>query len=85
MNYLVQFDPPAELHLAAIWMAPADQTAVTDAVTWIETRLSRNLLRLGESCESFVHRIMFRPPIGVEYEVVEDDKLVLVHGVFAIA
>jgi hypothetical protein len=64
-------------------MAATDQTAVTEAITWIETRLSRDPLRLGESRESSVHRVVFRPPVGMEYEVVEDDKLVLVHGVFA--
>ncbi len=84
MNYTVQFDPPAEQDLAGIWTASADKKAVTEAAAWLEVRLTREPLRLGESRSSSVHRVVFRNPLGFEYEVVEDDKLVLVHAVFAI-
>jgi hypothetical protein len=33
---------------------------------------------------SSVHRIAVRDTIGIEFEVIEDDKRVIVHGVFAI-
>jgi hypothetical protein len=84
MNYSVQFDALAEQDLAAIWTASADRTAVTAAATWIEHALRRDPLRMGESRSSSVHRVVFHLPLGVEYEVIEDDKLVLVHAVFAI-
>jgi hypothetical protein len=41
-------------------------------------------LDFGEPWASSVHRIAARDPIGIEFEVIEDDKRVIVHGVFAV-
>ena len=84
MSYAVQFEAIAEQDVAAIWTAATDRNVVTEAVSWLEARLSFDPLRMGESRSSSVHRVVFRRPIGIEYEVIEDDKLVLVHAVFAI-
>lgn len=37
-------------------------------------------LRVGDSRASSVHRLVARGRIMIEYEVIEDDKRVLVHG-----
>jgi len=83
MNYTVRYDSSAEADLAGIWSGASDRSAVTEAAAWLDDRLARIPLRLGEARQSSVHRIVFRLPLGIEYEVVEDDKLVLVHGVFS--
>ena len=84
MNYRVEWTAEAENDLAAIWNAAADQAAVTTTSEWLDRQLARDPLNFGEQWASPTHRIAARDPIGVEYEVIEDDKLVLVHGVFTL-
>lgn len=82
MNYEVVWGPRAERMLAAVWLA-ADQDGVTVAAAWLDAALARNPLRIGESRQASVYRVAHCRPIGVEYEVIEDDKRVIVQGVFA--
>ena len=85
MNYRIHFDAAAEADLAAIWTAATDRLAVTTAAAWFEMKLARAPLRLGEARSSSVRRIAFHHPLGMEFEVIEDDKLVLVHSIFSTA
>ncbi len=71
--------------LARIWIASADRTSVTVAAASLETALALQPLKIGESRSSSVHRVAYEHPLGIEYEVVEDDKKVIVQGVFFIA
>jgi plasmid stabilization system protein ParE len=82
MRYEVLWGPIAIQQLAAIWLAAADRNAVTAAADWLDRWLARIPLQLGEPRTSSVHRVAYRDPIGVEYEVIEDDKRVIVQGVF---
>ena len=84
MKYQVIWGPVVEAQLAAVWIAAPDRSAVTRAVDWLEQRLSRMPLHLGEARESSVHRVAFQSPLGIEYVVIEDDKRVLVQAVFAV-
>jgi hypothetical protein len=83
MNYAVEWTPEAGSDLAAIWTAAADRSAVTTAAAWLDARLARDPLHTGQPWGSSVHRVAVRDPIGVEFEVIEDDKRVIVHGVFS--
>ena len=83
MNYRVTWNPPAEGDLAAIWVAAVDRRAVTDAAAQIDALLAYAPLALGESRTSSVHRVVYHDQLGVEYEVIEDDKRVIVQAVFA--
>lgn len=82
MRYEVLWGPVAVQQLAAIWLAAADRNAVTAAADRLDRWLARIPLQLGESRTSSVHRVAYHDPIGVEYEVIEDDKRVIVQGVF---
>jgi len=84
MNYRVEWTPEAENDLAGLWNIATDQAGVTAASDWLDRHLSRDPLNFGEPWTSSIHRIAVRDPIGVEFEVIEDDKLLLVHSVFAI-
>ena len=44
----------------------------------LEKQLGYEPLRLGESRESSVHLWVFLPPVGIDFEVIEDDKRVIV-------
>jgi hypothetical protein len=82
MKYQVRWDPVAEAELAAIWLAAADRHAVTRATKWFDDQLARSPLGLGESRASSVHRLAYFAPLGIEFEVIEDDKRVIVQAVF---
>lgn len=84
MNYRIEWTEEAENDLARLWNNAADRNAVAAASDWLDNRLACDPLHFGESWGSSVHRIAVRDPIGIEFEVIEDDKFVLVHGVFVI-
>ncbi len=84
MNYTVEWTAEAENDLAALWNPATDRNAITAASDWLDVHLASDPLRFGEPWTSSVHRIAVRDPIGIEFEVIEDDKRVVVHGVFGI-
>ena len=83
MTYHVQWVPVAEGQLASVWMAAGDRDAVTAASEWLDRELARAPLSLGESRDSPLVYVAFSKPLGIIYEVVPDDYLVLVTAVFA--
>ncbi len=85
MKYSVIWQRVAEGELAPVWLAASDRNAVTRAASRLDAQLASDPLHLGESRTSSVHRIAFDSPLGVEFEIVEDDKLVIVQGVFAVS
>ena len=85
MSYEVVWGPRAEGMLATAWLDASDRNAVTYAAAGLDAQLADDPLRLGESRKSSVHRVAYFTPLGVEFEVVEDDKRVIVQGVFTIS
>jgi len=83
MRYQVTWGSRAENHLAAIWISATDRKAVNDATAWLESRLAMIPRELGESRESPAHRVLYHPPLGIEFEIIEDDKRVIVQGVWS--
>lgn len=83
MKYQIIWDATAEDELTAIWLAASDRKTVTQASAWLEQRPAIQPLELGESRASSVQWVAFRLPLGIEFEVIEDDKRVVVQGVFA--
>ena len=81
MSYTVTWTPSAEDDLAAVWVASPDRKAVTRVAHEIEHQLRYQPLRIGESRESDVSRVVISPPLAVRFEVVEDDKRVYIRGV----
>jgi plasmid stabilization system protein ParE len=84
MKYEVVWGPRAEGMLADVWMASDDRAGVAAAAAWLDAWLARSPLTLGESRDSSVHRVAIRELLGIEFEVVEDDKRVIVQGVFGL-
>jgi hypothetical protein len=84
MNYVVTWVPVAEQDLATVWLAAPDRTAVALSAHQLDVTLGDDPLSFGESRRSSVHRVGFDPPLGIEFEVIEDDKKVLVQGVWLI-
>jgi len=82
MPYTVEWVSPAEAELASVWLAAADQLAVTNAVASLERRLEVQPLRCGKPRTVSVNRQDFEPPLGIDFTVIEDDKKVIVLAVW---
>jgi plasmid stabilization system protein ParE len=75
--WTVVWKPSAEQHLAAIWLAASDRAGVTAAANRIDRLLATDPEKLGHAHFDTV-RIFRLPPLGVEFEVIEQDRLVWV-------
>lgn len=82
MTYEVVWTPDAERDLAAVWLAAADRPAVTAASHQIDQELGQSPLAFGRPRTSSVNRVAVVAPLGVTFEVVEDDKRVFVQTAF---
>jgi hypothetical protein len=49
-----------------------------------EQQLATDPLRFGTPIDSSIHRVGSFDVLGIEFEVIEDDKRVIVHGAFAV-
>ena len=79
MSYAVFWVPSAEQDLAAAWLGSADRNAVTRAAFRLEQHLLIDPLHSGVASRQLsVQRVAYEAPVGIEFEVVEDDKKVRV-------
>lgn len=81
MIYTVVWKPSAKQDLAAIWMAASNRNAVTTASHRIDVLLETDPDTRGTVLYDTV-RALVVPPLGVEFEVIEDDRTVWVLSVW---
>jgi hypothetical protein len=81
MRHTVIWTPTAEDDLAALWIAATDRQAVTVAADTIDALLRTDPTTRGESRFDTV-RMLRVPPLGVDFEVVDDDRIVYVLSVW---
>jgi len=81
MKYTVLWVLAAEHELARLWMDAGQRYSVSGAANEIEKRLAANPGNEGES-RSRGQRILLIPPLGVTYEIAEDDRIVRVLDVW---
>lgn len=84
MNYTVDWLKEALDQLAAVWVAASDRDAVSSASHELEQVIGRRPLGFGEARASSVVRVAYHPPLGIEFEIIEDDKRVRVLRVWAV-
>ena len=77
MKYTVVWTPSAEEDLAAIWIGAPDRRAVTTASNAIDALLRTRPQTCGEPRFDTL-RILVLPPLGVDFDVVEADRIVYV-------
>jgi plasmid stabilization system protein ParE len=82
MRYTVLWKPRADDELTSIWLAAEDRDAVTQASAEIELALKHDAALKGES-RSGNKRILLLPPLGVEFSVIEDDRMVYISAVWS--
>ncbi len=81
MKYTVAWVPAALIELATIWNDADDRGEVAAASDEIDKQLAMAPLSVGESRGGNA-RIVFAGPLGIDYEVVEDDRMVTVLAVW---
>lgn len=84
MNYAVAWTPGAEQELVAVWVAATDRNAVTLASHQLDEDLARDPYGRGVERNSPANRTAVELPLGIDYEIIEDDKKVRVLRVWAI-
>jgi hypothetical protein len=77
MRFTVSWTPTAQQNLAAVWMAADDKAAITSAANTIDVLLAADPESRGELRFDTV-RSLAVPPLGVDYEIVEADRIVYV-------
>ncbi len=70
--------------MASVWLDAADRNAVTSAAATIDRLLSRDPDSRGEIRFDTV-RTLSVPPLGVDFEVIELDRIVYVLIVWSVA
>ncbi len=83
MRHRVFWSPPAEQRLEEIAFAAADPQAVAAAAREIDRRLVQNPVAFGESRDDTI-RIAFVEMLGVQFEVLDDVRTVIVYDVWRI-
>jgi hypothetical protein len=83
MRYTVLWQPTAEAALATLWTTAPDRHAVAAAADHIDAQLQRDPHSFGES-RSGMRRIGIELPLGVDFEIREDDRQVLVLRVWRV-
>ena len=73
----------AEAKLASVWLDAPDRNAVTSAAATIDRLLSRDPDSRGEIRFDTVRTVSV-PPLGVDFEVIELDRIVYVLIVWSV-
>lgn len=81
MIFTVVWTPAAEQDLAAMWLNAGDRNAVSWAANCIERLLRHSPNAVGETFFDTVRTVAV-PPLGVDYEVSDQDRLVYVLSVW---
>ena len=83
MKYTVVWTPTAERDLAQIWLLATDRKAISAASNRIDALLSRDAGSRGYPVFDTVRELIM-PPLGVNFDVSEDDRLVYVLAVWPV-
>jgi len=81
MRFTVVWTPAAEQDLAALWLDAQNQNTIASAADTIDRLLAREPESVGELRFDTV-RTLAIPPLGVDYEVVDEDRMVYVLSVW---
>jgi len=81
VTYRVFWAPFAEQRLETIVRSHADHSPIVTAARLLNAQLARDPIDVGESRFDAV-RIGFELPLGIQYEVLEDVRTVIVYDVW---
>ncbi len=80
MNYTVIWSREAESGLAEAWLDAVDRSLVSATSSFLEMSLGQTPFLVGDPLASSVNRFAVHRPIGITYDIIEDDKKVIVQS-----
>lgn len=84
MNYTVAWSEDALDQLTTVWLAATNQLAITGAAHRLELALADQPF-IGNRRNSSVNRTATDSPLGIDFEIIEDDKKVRIIRVWSIS
>jgi hypothetical protein len=84
MRYIVDWSEDALDELAAVWLAAHDKRAITAASHQLEQIVELDPYAGSIARNSSVNRTAIDLPLGIDYEIIEDDKKVRVLRVWSL-
>ena len=81
MKFTVVWTPAAQQDLAAVWLDAKNRNTIASAADTIDRLLARDPESLGELRFDTV-RTLAIPPLGVDFEIVDQDRIVYVLSVW---
>jgi len=78
--YSVLWSQKAEDALAESWLDASNRNSISIATAFIETALGQRPFRVGNPLGSSVNRHVVIPPLGIVFDIIEDDKKVIVQS-----
>lgn len=78
MSYDVHWTEAAPDDLSRVWLTAPNRNAVTTASHRLEQALARDPYGIGFARNASVNRTAVEPPLGIDYEIIEDDRRVRV-------
>jgi len=80
VNYTVEWAELAVDELAAAWLSATDQAGATRVLHILEQALGSTPFSVGRPFGSSVRRFVLAPPVRLAFDIVEDDKKVIVQA-----
>jgi hypothetical protein len=84
MMYTVVWLKAAQDLLAALWLNAPDRREFTGAANAIDAQLRIDPYAYSESRGADDQRILIFPPVGVAFDVSDDDRLVTVYAIWVV-
>jgi plasmid stabilization system protein ParE len=84
VKYIVIWSPAAEDQLVLVWLAAVDRNAVTEAAHRLEQALALQPY-IGRCRDASVNRTAADHPLGIDFEIIEDDKKVRIVRVWSLS
>jgi len=84
VNYTVAWSEDALNQLTTVWLAAVNQLAVTQAAHRLEEALVQQPY-IGRRRNSSVNRAAADVPLGIDFEIIEDDKKVRIIRVWSVS
>ena len=84
MNYSVHWTQLALKQLAAAWLVTADRNALTAASHRLEQSLALDPFGQGIARNASTNRTAIDLPLGIDFEIIEDDKKVRILRVWPV-
>ena len=80
MNYSIIWSGDAVSGLAEVWIASANRYEIALLTELFDRSVEINPFRVGLPAKSSVSRVAIVPPLGLSFDIVEDDKKVIVQS-----